>query len=86
MTTAVRKSRGRAKLALIRPDPEGSIRLEPEDAEQIRVQVAIILHHQQIISQLQAQVVAHIEERYGVSVRDGGGYSLNTAEGRLDRT
>jgi hypothetical protein len=84
MATGATQRKSRAKLALIRPDPEGSIRLSREDAEEIRIQVAIILHHQQIMSQLQAQVVARIEERYGVSVRDGGGYSLNTAEGRLD--
>lgn len=79
-------SRSRAKLALITPEPEGGIRLAPEDAEEVRIQLAIILHHQQIGQQLQEQLVAHLEEKYGVSVRSGGGYSLNTAEGRLERT
>jgi hypothetical protein len=82
--TIARKSR--AKLALIKPDPVGSIRLNPDEAEQIRIQLAIIMHHRQIMTQMEAQLTDHIETTYGVSVRDGGGYSLNTAEGRLDRT
>jgi hypothetical protein len=81
MTT---KRRARAKLAHILTDPEGSIRLTPEDAENVKFQLAIIMHHRQILAQMEAQLSDHIETTYGVSVRDGGGYSLNTAEGRLD--
>lgn len=65
---------------------EGSLLLSAEDAELARIQVALIMHHRQILAQLENELLEKLETGYGANCRAGGGWSLNAAEGRLDRT
>jgi hypothetical protein len=83
MTT---KRKSRAKLAHVLPDPEGSVRMSREDAEEVRLRIAIIMHYREMLGRLENDLVDKLETGYGANCRDGGGWSLNAAEGRLDRT
>ena len=85
MANAVRR-KGRSKPTPKPTLPEGSIALTPEDVEVAKIQLLLMMHHRNILRDLEQELVNKLETSYGANVGPGGGYALNVADGRLDRT
>jgi hypothetical protein len=82
MTTVTKMRRRSAKPAL----PEGSIAMSATDTSEAQIMLRFIMHHRELAAKFEQALVDHLNETYGVSVGPGGGYALNVADGRLDRT